>query len=36
MKPSFRHFLGSMLLLALPLMLTSCEGEFDDIFGEWS
>ena len=36
MKPSFRHFLGGMLLLALPLMLTSCEGEFDDIFGEWS
>lgn len=23
-------------MLAMPLMLTSCEGMFDDIFGEWS
>ena len=25
-----------MLLMAMPLMMTSCEGMFDDIFGEWS
>lgn len=36
MKQSFRHFLGSLLMLALPLLLTSCEGMFDDILGEWS
>ena len=23
-------------MLAMPLMMTSCEGAFDDIFGEWS
>ena len=36
MKLSFRYFTGSMLMLALPLMFTSCEGSLDDIFGEWS
>ena len=28
--------MGGMLLMAMPLMMTSCEGMFDDIFGEWS
>ena len=28
--------MGGMLMLAMPLMLTSCEGMLDDIFGEWS
>ena len=36
MKQSMKHFLGGMLLLAMPLMMTSCEGTLDDIFGEWS
>lgn len=36
MKQSIRHFIGGLFLLAMPLMLTSCEGMFDDIFGEWS
>ena len=36
MKQSIKLFLGGMLMLAVPLMLTSCEGMFDDIFGEWS
>ena len=36
MKLSFRYFAGSMLMLALPLTFTSCEGSLDDIFGEWS
>lgn len=35
MKQSIKHFIGGLFLLALPLMLTSCEGMFDDIFGEW-
>jgi len=33
---SMKHFLGGMLLLAMPLMMTSCEGTLDDVFGEWS
>ena len=36
MKQSIRHFLRGLFLLALPLMLTSCEGTLDDIFGKWS
>lgn len=36
MKQSMKHLLGGMLLLAMPLMMTSCEGTLDDIFGEWS
>ena len=36
MKLSFRYFAGSMLMQALPLTFTSCEGSLDDIFGEWS
>ena len=36
MKQSVKHFLGGMLMLAMPLMMTSCEGTLDDIFGEWS
>ena len=28
--------MGGMLLMAMPLMMTSCEGTLDDIFGEWS
>ena len=36
MKQSIRNFIGGLFLLALPLMLTSCEGMFDDILGEWS
>ena len=36
MKQLFKLFLGGMLLMAMPLMMTSCEGMFDDIFGEWS
>lgn len=35
-KQSIKHFLGGMLMLAMPLMMTSCEGTLDDIFGEWS
>ena len=36
MKQLFKHLMGCMLMLAMPLMLTSCEGMLDDIFGEWS
>ena len=36
MKQLFKLFMGCMLMLAMPLMLTSCEGMLDDIFGEWS
>ncbi len=36
MKQSIRLLLRGMLVLAMPLMLTSCEDIFDDIFGEWS
>ena len=36
MKQLFKHLMGGMLMLAMPLMLTSCEGMLDDIFGEWS
>ena len=36
MKQLFKLFLGGMLLMAMPLMMTSCEGTLDDIFGEWS
>ena len=36
MKQLFKLFLGGVLLMAMPLMLTSCEDIFDDIFGEWS
>ena len=36
MKQSVKHFLDGMLLLAMPLMMTSCEGTLDDVFGEWS
>lgn len=35
-KQLFKHLMGGMLMLAMPLMLTSCEGMLDDIFGEWS
>ena len=36
MKQLFKLFLGGMLMMAMPLMMTSCEGTLDDIFGEWS
>lgn len=36
MKQLFKLIMGGMLMLAMPLMLTSCEGMLDDIFGEWS
>ena len=36
MKQPFKLFMGGMIMMAMPLMMTSCEGEFDDIFGEWS
>ena len=36
MKQLFKLIMGCMLMLAMPLMLTSCEGMLDDIFGEWS
>ena len=36
MKQLFKLIMGGMLMLAMPLMLTSCEGSLDDIFGEWS
>lgn len=36
MNQSIKHFLGGMLLLVMPLMMTSCEGTLDDVFGEWS
>ena len=35
-KQLFKHLMGGMLMLAMPLMFTSCEGMLDDIFGEWS
>lgn len=35
-KQLFKHLMGGMLMLAMPLMQTSCEGMLDDIFGEWS
>ena len=36
MKQLFKLLVGGMLLMAMPLMMTSCEGTLDDIFGEWS
>ena len=36
MKQLFKLLVGGMLLMAWPLMMTSCEGTLDDIFGEWS
>lgn len=36
MQLSFKSLLGSALLAAMPLVFTSCEGAFDDLFGEWS
>ena len=36
MKQLFKLLVGCMLMMAWPLMMTSCEGAFDDIFGEWS
>ena len=37
MKKSFKSImLGCGILLCLAMMFTSCEGEFDDLFGEWS
>ena len=36
MKQLFKLLVGGMIMMATPLMMTSCEGEFDDIFGEWS
>ena len=36
MKQLFKLLVGGMLMMAWPLMMTSCEGAFDDIFGEWS
>ena len=36
MKQLFKLIMGCMLMLAMPLMLTSCEGTLDDVFGEWS
>ena len=36
MKQQFKLLVGGMLLMAMPLMMTSCEGTLDDIFGEWS
>ena len=35
MKQQFKLLVGGMLLMAMPLMMTSCEGTLDDIFGEW-
>jgi len=36
MKQLFKLLVGGMLLMAWPLMMSSCEGTLDDIFGEWS
>lgn len=36
MKQLFKLLVGCMLMMAWPLVITSCEGAFDDIFGEWS
>lgn len=36
MKKSMKTILGGAILVALPMLLTSCEGTLDDIFGEWS
>ena len=36
MQLSIKSLLGSVLLAAMPLMFTSCEGTLDDLFGEWS
>ena len=36
MKQLFKLLVGGMIMMAMPLMMTSCEGEFDEIFGEWS
>ncbi len=36
MKQLFKLLVGGMLMMAWPLMMTSCEGTLDDIFGEWS
>lgn len=35
MRKLMRIFMGAAML-ALPMMLTSCEGTLDDVFGEWS
>ena len=36
MQLSIKSLLGSVLLAAMPLVFTSCEGTLDDLFGEWS
>ncbi len=36
MKQLFKLLVGGMLMMAWPLMMSSCEGTLDDIFGEWS
>ena len=36
MKQLFKLLVGGMLMMAWPLMMTSCEGTLDDLFGEWS
>ena len=35
MKKSIKTILGGAILVALPMLLTSCEGTLDDVFGEW-
>ena len=35
MKKSFRSISTAAMLLVTTLVFTSCEGAFDDIFGEW-
>ena len=34
MRKLMRIFMGAAML-ALPMMLTSCEGTLDDVFGQW-
>ena len=36
MKQLFKLLVGGMLMMAWPLMMSSCEGTLDDIFVEWS
>ena len=36
MKPSFKSITTAAMLLVTILVFTSCEGVFDDLFGEWS
>ena len=36
MRKSIKTILGGAILVALPMLLTSCEGTLDDVFGEWS